>query len=555
MVLRNVAKTFSLDEQRQEINEIAVDLDAVNNVLANWNGTQWDSAYSWGDHALAGYWVDVPSDRTNWNTAYGWGDHAQAGYAPGANAGNWDTAYGWGDHSTQGYLVNGSLASVVYRAGAEFKLIAGGSQTSRPYIHLKNSTVSDLEIVGAQSDSGGVTIDSRGSGTVKLKDGGTTRLETSNVGVTVTGTLTIGSLTLPNTTGSAGQVLTSDGLGAATWEEAFSIQVSDTPPLSANPGDLWWESDSGRLKIYYQDVDTTQWVDASPPLQGGSLTLEGLSDTDLTTVAPMLGDVLTYDGTQWVSTQPAPPLTTGNFSGIFTGNVDAGVVTSDTFIKKGGTSTQYLMADGSVSDGTFTSSTGNFSGTFTGNLDAGAITTDSIVKNGGTSDQYLMADGSVSTGGGITHGSVVNNDIAIRARNGGTDLGGHSGGFAQWVKVGTSCHIWGYVSTSAGGSGNTDLAVLAFDDTNIPACSTTSGAPYGSCIGTVKFNVQGNFSNVVGAYAQARSTTYREFQLFVETQIDPGNNANSLETVTKFCAVEDIGTCAFNFDIWYQCAA
>ena len=397
MVLRNVAKTFSLDEQRQEINEIAVDLDAVNNVLANWNGTQWDSAYSWGDHALAGYWVDVPSDRTNWNTAYGWGDHAQAGYAPGANAGNWDTAYGWGDHSTQGYLVNGSLASVVYRAGAEFKLIAGGSQTSRPYIHLKNSTVSDLEIVGAQSDSGGVTIDSRGSGTVKLKDGGTTRLETSDIGVTVTGTLTTGSLTFPNTTGSSGQILTSDGLGAATWEDGFSIHVGDAPPSSSNSGDLLWESDSGRLKIYYQDVDTTQWVDASPPLQGGSLTLEGLNDTDLTTVAPMLGDVLTYDGTQWVSTQPAPPLTTGNFSGIFTGNVDGGVITSDMFIKKGGTSTQYLMADGSVSDGTFTSSTGNFSGTFTGNLDAGVVTSDSFVKNGGTSSQYLMADGSVST--------------------------------------------------------------------------------------------------------------------------------------------------------------
>ena len=96
MALRNVAKTFSLEDQRVEINEIAVDLDAVNTTLSNWNGTQWDSAYSWGDHALAGYWVDVPSDRTNWNTAYGWGDHSAAGYWVGDSTkiSNWDTAYG-----------------------------------------------------------------------------------------------------------------------------------------------------------------------------------------------------------------------------------------------------------------------------------------------------------------------------------------------------------------------------------------------------------------------------------------------------------------------------
>ena len=113
MVLRNVAKTFSLEEQRQEINEIAVDLDAVNTTLANWNAGNWDTAYSWGDHAQAGYWVDVPSDRTNWNTAYGWGDHAQVGYwvdVP-SDRTNWNTAYGWGDHAQVGYALSTALAN------------------------------------------------------------------------------------------------------------------------------------------------------------------------------------------------------------------------------------------------------------------------------------------------------------------------------------------------------------------------------------------------------------------------------------------------------------
>ena len=87
MVLRNVAKTFSLEEQRQEINEIAVDLDAVNTTLTNWNATQWDTAYSWGDHAQAGYLTSLgdaagvtTAKITNWDTAFSWGDHAQGGY-------------------------------------------------------------------------------------------------------------------------------------------------------------------------------------------------------------------------------------------------------------------------------------------------------------------------------------------------------------------------------------------------------------------------------------------------------------------------------------------
>ena len=43
-----------------------------------------------------------------------------------------------------------------------------------------------------------------------------------------------------------------------------NVTVSDSAPSSPSAGDLWWESDVGRLKIYYDDGDTQQWVDASP---------------------------------------------------------------------------------------------------------------------------------------------------------------------------------------------------------------------------------------------------------------------------------------------------
>ena len=67
---------------------------------------------------------------------------------------------------------------------------------------------------------------------------------------------------------SLGDVLRYNG---SNWEAAnvgttANATISDTAPGSPVAGDLWWESDKGRLKIYYNDTDSNQWVDASPPL-------------------------------------------------------------------------------------------------------------------------------------------------------------------------------------------------------------------------------------------------------------------------------------------------
>ena len=44
-----------------------------------------------------------------------------------------------------------------------------------------------------------------------------------------------------------------------------SIEISATAPVSPSAGDLWWDSDDGKMFIYYNDGSTSQWVDAAGP--------------------------------------------------------------------------------------------------------------------------------------------------------------------------------------------------------------------------------------------------------------------------------------------------
>ena len=55
MVLRNVQPTFTFEEQRVEINELAADVDSIN---AGYNNANWDTAFSWGNHATQNYIVN-----------------------------------------------------------------------------------------------------------------------------------------------------------------------------------------------------------------------------------------------------------------------------------------------------------------------------------------------------------------------------------------------------------------------------------------------------------------------------------------------------------------
>jgi len=95
----------------------------------------------------------ITVDQTNnWNTAFSWGNHADAGYltaetdpvfsasaaagiTPGA-IGNWNTAYGWGNHASAGYLTQTSgdaryalIGNVYSKSQSDARYLTGFTET------------------------------------------------------------------------------------------------------------------------------------------------------------------------------------------------------------------------------------------------------------------------------------------------------------------------------------------------------------------------------------------------------------------------------------------
>jgi hypothetical protein len=210
-----------------------------------------------------------------------------------------------------------------------------------------------------------------------------------------------------------------DDGNSSQWAEAnpglaggggASVEVDDTPPTTPKEGDLWWDSSdgSGRLYVWYEDADTNQWVEASP---GGGSGLTEVYWTDSgTALSPKTagrdvtlgaGDVSATDGTF-----------SGNVSGVdgtFTGNVDIG--SSNIQLNADGSSTfansqiSLRASDGRLSVGNYNSetSTAIYKGNVSIARDDGATCFSAFNSFGsGTPTVSLNADGSATFASAIT---------------------------------------------------------------------------------------------------------------------------------------------------------
>ena len=188
-----------------------------------------------------------------------------------SNIANWDAAYGWGNHATAGYLtaVSLSLNSLTDVSFNQANLNSGDGliwsgtgwvATTQQFITTESDPVfSASEAAAITSTNISNWNSAYGWGDHSGAGYLTTVALNSISDVTITAPSTNDVLTY-NGSGWVNSAPTSGGGGA-------NVTISDTIPAGTPAaGDLWWESDTGRLKVYYTDTDSSQWVDASPPL-------------------------------------------------------------------------------------------------------------------------------------------------------------------------------------------------------------------------------------------------------------------------------------------------
>lgn len=79
-----------------------------------------------------------------------------------------------------------------------------------------------------------------------------------------------GATGLEGSTGATGVGATGVAGPTGATGLGLGVEQSDTPPPSPNSETLWYDTVTGRLYVYYTDIDGSQWVDASPPMVGAT---------------------------------------------------------------------------------------------------------------------------------------------------------------------------------------------------------------------------------------------------------------------------------------------
>jgi hypothetical protein len=170
-----------------------------------------------------------------------------------------------------------------------------------------------------------------------------------------------------------------------------SVIVSDTPPSSPSSGDLWTDSTTMKMFIYYEDADSSQWVEVSGSSGGGSGasgSTGGGSGVTMETTDPLITNNGTL-GELWLNTTSGElyactDITTddniwtniGDGTGNITSNVPPGNPTNTTIAdKSNGSSFNHTFTGGTDTDGNVTHYiVDEITGTASGNVVANPMT-------------------------------------------------------------------------------------------------------------------------------------------------------------------------------------
>ena len=264
-----------------------------------------------------GVFTYTPPDLSGYLTSYTETDPvfvASAAYGiTSTNITNWNTAYGWGDHSTAGYLTsytetNDLTASVTWANVPDANITQSSVTQHQAALSITESQISDLgayltgisgEAIGALSD---VTITSASSGEV-LKYNGTAWVNS----VDSTYTDSAVDTHLNTSTAATNEVLSWNGtdydwVAQSGGGGGASVTTADTAPSSPSDGDLWYDTTTLRLYVYYDDGSSSQWVKANPSGSGIALTSLSVTTNSAGTAA------LSYSDTTGVFSYTPPDL-------------------------------------------------------------------------------------------------------------------------------------------------------------------------------------------------------------------------------------------------------
>jgi len=182
-----------------------------------------------------------------------------------------------------------SNASDAWQSSEDMELVNGKTYN---IINGSGNAVEMLSLTQIGPSSGAVSL-GNGVTTSALTSVGTlTALEVSgNVDLTGTSHILIPAGTDAQQPGQSGQATAVEGMlryntdndvfegyDGANWGKiGGGAAVDSTAPSSANSGDLWYDTDDGRMFVYYDEGSggSAQWVDASPNGLPTDLTLDG----------------------------------------------------------------------------------------------------------------------------------------------------------------------------------------------------------------------------------------------------------------------------------------
>ena len=136
-------------------------IDMGTNILTDTNLGQFITAYGWGDHGSAGYLTS----QTSHSDVVVDGDFSSNGIMTRTGAGsytmltnnssNWNTAYSWGDHGSAGYLTSETFTSLVQdttpQLGGQLD-VTGNSITNSVSVSSGSGTDYELRVEKATSD-------------------------------------------------------------------------------------------------------------------------------------------------------------------------------------------------------------------------------------------------------------------------------------------------------------------------------------------------------------------------------------------------------------------